>query len=122
MLITTLSHPEKELIRMVCDRQLQSLMRTSFQRSALFKLIESGIDEDEAQIKKAIASLIKTFSRIRNNPEDFLDLDPPSHSLMVHNLFNWDDDDFKYTHDPRPRLYGLLFNAERFRNHVISLN
>lgn len=119
MLRVQLNYIEKEIVKDVCDLQIQSLMRTGFHKTAHRKIREAGVDISIEAVQEEISSMIKSFSNLRNDPERLAMLDDKETSLVIDHLFNMDEEGI-LVEKHKPTLYRILFRAREANKYFVS--
>lgn len=112
MLRTTFTKPQHEIIKDVCDLQIQSFLRMTHKELGS----EWGIAQ--IQIDATIAQLMMQFDKLKDNPDKLLELDRVNISLVKHILTNYEE---RYIHIPEDtrNLWKKLFIYD---NVITSLN
>ena len=90
MLRANLTHEQHDIIKDICDIQIQSLLRISMEQRVRGYLDEVGITVPDDEIEDNVSSLIREFDKLRISPNGLLSLDSICMSLVKHILFNND--------------------------------
>lgn len=108
MLKPNLSDKQIEIIREICNMQIQSLIRVSME-------INASSEEDK------LGHLMRIFNKLKGSPPILLTLDSDSMSLFKHNLMHYESDDTReQENEPICKLWRQLFIAENIGQYITA--
>jgi len=121
MLKANLTIEQHDIIKDICDIQIQSLLRISMEQRVKGYLDDIGISVPDKEIEDNVSSLIREFDKLRLRPNKLLSLDSICLSLVKHILFNHDKRFSKGEYGPHKcNLWAKMNVLEMFINNIMS--
>jgi hypothetical protein len=120
MLKANLTTHQHDIVRDICNLQIQSLLRVSCDNMVENQLINCGIDINKSDVSVSISNMLRVFDNLKSKPDNVFFLKKDSLSLFKHMLFH---NDTRYSKgDYKKHKSGLWVKidiAEQFSKHII---
>lgn len=109
MLKPNLTKEQEDIIRNICDLQIQSLLRVSMDNGVAQFFNKVGILIPQDFINSSISNFLVEFNKIKGDPSRVLMIQTGLLSLIKHHLFYCEDNDHK------SKLWKKITIAEEFQ-------
>lgn len=117
MLLTEFEPAQEDIIKDICDTQIQSLIRVSMSSDTVLNQISQENRSD------SVSELLKDFSKLKTNPGILFALDCDCISLFRHQLFVHDERyDIKSHKQAKSELWRKLFLMETVLDYTPIMN
>lgn len=113
---TQLQH---DIIRDICNVQIQSLLRVAMEKSTIDYAEQMGIKINEAYVDEAISEMLREFDKLKHDPSRVFHLSKEYISMFKHILLNYDE---RYSNgiynDHKCDLWKKINTVEDFCRHL----
>lgn len=92
MLKAKFTYQQQEIVKEICDIQIQSLLRLSMKNKVKKYLNEMGLYISDEEIAENVSEMIRQFDMLKLKPNCLLSLDDVYLSLVKHILTNYDEE------------------------------
>lgn len=118
MILVNLTSKQCDIVKDICNKQIQSLLRISSEQSVQKELIEIGICDKNLEIDVHISNMLRSFDRLKYNPGILLTLENDCLRLFKHNLFTNDN---RYSSNGyKPHKSGLWVKLDMVDNFKVN--